>query len=208
MARPGDPIAELEVLDRRSTVELGVEAAGPEEDVAADQPAAGPEGPRGPDVVDERAELVDVVVQQVPEPADQARGGRSVVVGAEEAGEAGVDLEPGHGPGDGLGVDGDVGVEEEDHRALGGQGTEVPGRGRAELGGVVQDPGAGGFGEAVGLVGRPVVDDDQLIIGPGRVAKPSEAAPEVATPVVHGDHHRERRPPGPRARRTGGEIVP
>ena len=31
--------------------------------------------------------------------------------------------------------------------------------------------------------------------------------PEVAAPVTHGNHDRERRPPQPGARRTGGDIV-
>ena len=93
MARPGDPVAELDVLDRRPAVELGVEAAGLDEDVAADQAAAGPEGVGGAGVVDELARLVDVVVQEVPELADQPGGGGAVVVGAEEAGEAGVGLD-------------------------------------------------------------------------------------------------------------------
>ena len=57
------------------------------------------------------------------------------------------------------------------------------------------------------VVGRAVVDDDQFVIGPGGVSEPSEAALEVAPPVVDGDHDREPRPPGPRARRTGGEII-
>ena len=57
------------------------------------------------------------------------------------------------------------------------------------------------------VVGRPVVHDDQLVIGQQGIAKPPEAVLEVATPVSHGNHHRERRPPRLRARRTGGDIV-
>ena len=136
VAGPGDPVAELDVLDRGSAVELGVETAGLEEDVATDQAAAGPEGVRGADVVDERADLMDVMVEEVAEPADEAGGVGLVVVGAEEADEVGVGVEPADGAGDRVAVDGDVGVEEEDQRGGRGQGSGVTGRGRAELPGV------------------------------------------------------------------------
>src|SRR5262249_32271582 len=62
-------------------------------------------------------------------------------------------------------------------------------------------------GQVGRAVGRAVVDDDQLEGGPAGVAKPAEAALEVAPPIVDGDHDRERRPPRPRSRRTGRDIV-
>ena len=74
------------------------------------------------DVVAEGAVLVDEVVEQVSVLADEARGGRRVVVRAEEGRESRVGLEPGQRPAQGLGVDGDVGVEEEDRARPGGLG--------------------------------------------------------------------------------------
>jgi hypothetical protein len=151
--------------------------------------------------------LVDVVMKEIPEPADETGRGGDSVVGAEEASKAGVGVEPGHRSGEGVGVDGDVGVEEEDQGGLGGKCAGVPGGGRAELGRVPDHAGAGLLGQLGGGVGRTVVDHHQFVVVPGRFSKPAEAALEVATPVVHGDHHRERRPPGLRARRTGGELI-
>ena len=95
-------------------IEPGVEPAELEEELAANHPAAGPEGMGRPGVVDERSVLVDEMMEQVAVLADQARRGRCIVVGAEEGREARVGLEPRHGAAQGLGVDGDVGVEEED----------------------------------------------------------------------------------------------
>ncbi len=147
-------------------------------------------------------------MEEVAEPADQARRGGRVVVGAEQAGEARVGVEPGHGAGDGVG---DGRRRRRRGRRSAGRSRPSAPRFRAEAGpsltGLRINRAPNDFGQPGGAVGRAVVDDDQLVIGPGGVSKPSEAALEVATPIVHGDHHRERRPPGPRARRTGGEIV-
>ena len=40
-----------------------------------------------------------------------------------------------------------------------------------------------------GIVGRAVIDDDEFVIESSRVSESSEAALEVATPVLDGDHH-------------------
>src|SRR5262249_2865160 len=113
---PGDPVAELYVLDRRPSVELWVEAAARKEDVATDHAASGPEGVGRPGVVDERTVLMDIMVEEVAEPADKAGGGGGGVVRAEESGEIGIGIEPRHGQGDRIGMDGNVGVDEEDER--------------------------------------------------------------------------------------------
>ena len=105
------------------------------------------------------------------------------------------------------GMDGDVGVEEEDERCRRELGAEVAGRGRAERPVVTGHDGPHRPGELAGAVGRAVVDHDQLVVGPGRVTKPTEAALEVGAPVTNGDHNGKRRPPRLRARRTGGDIV-
>ena len=105
-------------------------------------------------------------------------------------------------------MNGDVGVEEEDRA---GPWRPRRPRLRAAAGPCgrrdADDDRPRPCGDGGRVVGRAVVDDDQLEIGQERVAKPPEAALEVAAPVSHGDHHRERRPPRPRARRTGGDIV-
>ena len=93
-AGAGQAIAELDVLDRGPAVELGVEAAEVEEDLAADRAAAGPEGVGRPGVGDEARLLMDVVMEQVAELAHQAGGGRLVVVRAEQGGQPGIGLEP------------------------------------------------------------------------------------------------------------------
>ena len=53
-------------------------------------------------------------------------------------------------------------------------------------------PGAKSSGELARVVGRPVVDDDALEIGPRRVSEPLETPLEAAAPVVDGDHDRQR----------------
>ena len=90
VAGAGEAIAQLDVLDGGPGIEPGVEAAEIEEDLAADHPAAGPEGVGRAGVVVKLALLVHEVVQQVAELADQAPGRRLVVVRAEEGGEAGI----------------------------------------------------------------------------------------------------------------------
>ena len=85
----------------------------------------------GPDPVAKGALLVDEVMEQVAVLADEARRGRRVVVRAEEGAERRVGLEPGQGPAQRLGMDGDVGVEEEDRAGAGGLGAQVAGGGRA-----------------------------------------------------------------------------
>ena len=105
-------------------------------------------------------------------------------------------------------MNGHIGVEKEDNRAARFLSPRVPRGGGAERLRMMQHFRAEAFGERGRVVGRAIVDDDQFIVSVRRVAKPSEAALEVATSVVHGDHHRKRTPPRLRAaRRTGGEIV-
>ena len=207
VAGAGQAIAQLDVLDRRPGVEPRVEAAEIEEDLAADHPAAGPEGVRGAGVVVEIPLLVHVMVQQVPELADDPGCRRLVVIRAEEGGERGVGEEPRHAAGEGAGVDGHVGVEEEDQ---GREASWAP-RLRAAAGPRGRSCRATNApirrASSPERVGRAVVDHDQLVIRPGRVAKPTEAALEVGASVANGDHDRERRPPRLRARRTGGDIV-
>ena len=112
-----------------------------------------------------------------------------------------------HDPPDGLGMDGDVGIEEEHDRRDGDQRPGVPGGGGTERRLVPGDRRTELLGERGRSVGRAVVHDDKLIVGPERISESSKAALEVPAPVVNGDHHGERRPSRPPARRTGGEII-
>jgi hypothetical protein len=101
----------------------------------------------------------------------------------------------------------DVGVKKEDEGGGGKLGAEVARRRGTERLLVSSDDGPLAARQCAGVVCRPIVDRDQLIIRPGGVTKPAEAALEIAAPVANGDHNGKRRPPRLRARRTGGDIV-
>ena len=99
VAGPGEAIAQLDVLDGRPGIEPGVEAAEVEEDArggSMPQPVQNVWAGRMSSL--EVALLVDEMMEQVAILADDARGGRRVVVRAEEGREARVGLEPGQGP--------------------------------------------------------------------------------------------------------------
>ena len=130
-ARPRQPIAQLDVLDRRPGVEPRVETAEFEEDLAADHPAAGPECVSRPGVAIELALLVHVMVQQVAELAHDARRSRLVVVRAEQRRQPRIGHEPRHPASIVSRVDGHVGVEEEDQVARRPLGAAIAGRRRA-----------------------------------------------------------------------------
>lgn len=78
------PVAELDVFDGGFFISPVVKAAELEEDVAADESAAGPEGLRLADIVVKIACLMHVVVEQVAKLADKAGIRRGVVVGAKD----------------------------------------------------------------------------------------------------------------------------
>ena len=105
-------------------------------------------------------------------------------------------------------MDGDVGVEEEDQGGCGGLGTEVAGGGgtlwRWGCERRSRPPFVPATAESSVEPSSTTISSKSVSL---RVTKPPEAALEVATPVSHGNHDRERRPPRPRARRTGGDIV-
>ena len=156
----------------------------------------------------ERALLVDEVVEQVAVLADHARRGRARRR-TSRRGPRGRGR-PRTGPVPGPSVRGWTATSASRKKMSGAEASRAP-RLRAAAGPcgrrVADDDRPRPLGHGGRVVGRAVVDDDQLVIGQERVAKPTEAALEVAAPVSHGDHHRERRPPRLRARRTGGDIV-
>ncbi len=131
MPGPSESVSQLDILDGGSSIEAGVEAAEVEEDLPTDRATAGPEGVGGAGVVVEGALLVNIVVQEVAELAHQSWRGRMVVVRAEQGGQAGIGVEAPEGLAQGVGVDDDVGVEEEDDRGRGHQGPGIAGRGGA-----------------------------------------------------------------------------
>ncbi len=103
-------------------------------------------------------------MEQVAELADQAGGGRARRRTSRRGRQAGVGLEPGDDPGERVGVDGDVGVEEEDERAPSRPGPRRCGPRPGPSGGrVADDRRAERLGQRGRAVGRAVVDDDQLV---------------------------------------------
>lgn len=174
-ARRHEPHPELDVLDRRLGVAHGVEAALRVERRLPNRSEPRPER-RGL----ARRGLVDVVVEQIPEARDDAVGGRSVVVGAEERVEPLVVREGLPDPGERVVVDDDVRVDEDEHVSPGPLCALVP-RGCR--------PGSG----------RPL-DDDHLVRRLDRRLERGEAGRECRrgvgrghdraqtghTPILHG----------------------
>ena len=101
--------AEVDVLDRRKRIALGIEPAGGAKRVRADRPEPGPERRRLAGAL-----LVDVVVQEVPKLRDDARIGRHVVVGAEDRRQRRIRLERRADAGERVGVREHVRVDEDD----------------------------------------------------------------------------------------------
>ncbi len=135
--QPGPPCVQphtqLDVLDARLRVALGVEAAGGDELGAPHGSQAGPErlGLTG------RAG-VDVVMEQVAKARGEAGRRRVVVVGAEDRDQVGGEEVPLDSP-EGVLVHLDVGIDEDDHIGFGLVSAGVAGRGGAAVGRVADD---------------------------------------------------------------------
>ena len=167
MAGSRQAIAELDVLDRWPGVESGIEAAKIEKDLAADHSATRPERVHWAGIAVECALLVHEVMQQVAELAHNVSCRRVVVVGTEQGGEAWVGDKTCHAAAQGIGMDRDVRVQEENERRLGklspavarGRGTKrtlVPGNDCTHV-----------PSKRTRTVGRAIIDYDQLEIRPG-----------------------------------------
>ena len=130
----GEPQAELEVLDGRRRVAVGVEAAGGEEGLTPDRAETGPERLRRP-----RSLLVHVVVEEVAEARHERGVGGVVVVGAEERVEARVGGEGRADAREGVAVRLHVGVDEQEDVAGRAAGTLVPGGSRPGRRGRIDD---------------------------------------------------------------------
>ena len=129
---------ELDVLHRRLREALFVESTESEKDVTPDRTEAGPERRCGPGAI-----LMDVMVEKVPEVGHDAPGPRIVVVGAEYRREPLVIVEGTTNPGERVGVNLHVRVDEDEDIA-----TRLP---RAEI------------ARARGTEMAGPVDDDQLL---------------------------------------------
>ena len=115
---------------------------------------------------------MDGVVEEVAEGGHRSLGRDGVVVGAEEGDELRVARERRADAGEGVTVDEDVRVDEDDELGRRSPHPGVASHGRA---------GAGRLGDDDDLVGRHVGREDGV-----------EAGPEREGGVGGGDHHRER----------------
>jgi hypothetical protein len=129
-----EPDPELDVLDRGHRETLLVEAAKPQEDVAAYGAEACPEGGRRPGVP-----LMDMVVEEVAEVRDEAPGVGIVVVRAEHGVELGVVVECRSDTGERVIVHFDVGIDEHEDFPLRAARAEVACAGRPETERLVDD---------------------------------------------------------------------
>lgn len=209
MAGCREAVAEFDVLDGWALVETGIEAAMSEEDRTADAAAAGPEGMGGACVIDEMALLMNVMMEEVAIGADDARRGGLIIVGAEEGVELGIGLEALDGAMERVGMDEDVGVEEEDEFAAGDLGAGVASGGGAAGIVVANDDGAGVRRAISRAIGGAVIDDDDFEGLNGCALEGLEAACEVRSAVMHGDDDGDGQPVRlrPSGRRDGGELL-
>ena len=108
-----------------------IETAKFEEDVSSDEPATGPKCLGLTGILVKIAGLMDVMVEEVAELADETRIGRRVVIRSKECVNLRTLVDVGEGVGDGVVLDGYVGVEEEDPLAASFVASEVSGRCRS-----------------------------------------------------------------------------
>ncbi len=125
VAGPGEAIPQLDVFNGRAGISVRVEPAVLEKEGAAHGTATRPEGVHSPNSRVESSLLVHEMVEQVAVSADDAASGWRIVVRTEERSQRRVAVEPGCSPSQGVGMDCDVGVEEEQERRLRGVGPEV-----------------------------------------------------------------------------------
>ena len=151
MAGADQACSQLDVLSGRPLVAF-VESARVQEHRAADRAAAGPEGAGAT-----LALLVNEAVHQVFVLGDEIRLGRLVVVGADQRVELGVVSEGVRDLFERVGLDLDVGVDEEQDFPLGEGCGDVAGVGWALALGDRDDPGAVGFGDFGGIVPGAIV---------------------------------------------------
>ncbi len=168
--------------------ERSVEAAGGLENMAAHGPAAGPEGGRLP-----APPAVDVAVHEVAVLGEEVGRLGGIVVAAEHRVEGRVLVEMAANALEGVGLDANVGVDEDEDLPGAGGGAGVACRGGAAVAAGTDHPGAETARHGRGPVGGAVVNHDALVGLHGRGDERLQARPYRVGGVVSGDDDGKRR---------------
>lgn len=130
----GETHAEIDVFDRRSRKPLLVETAARFEGISPHRAESGPEGCRRP-----RPLVMDVVVEEVAKGRDQTGASGLVVVRAEHRDELRVASEVGTNTTEGIDVNGNIRIDENEDVAARPLSTEISRPGRAKGGRLVDN---------------------------------------------------------------------
>jgi hypothetical protein len=153
MAGVEQAIPEFNIFNGGFFVSPVIETAEFQEDVTADEPAAGPESLCLSGILVKIARLMDVMVEQVSELADEAWVSWGVVIGAKQGVDQRITMDMIEGIGDGVGLDSDIGIEEEDPLAASFVASKVSGGGWATSFWKCKESGFEVLGDLGGVIG-------------------------------------------------------
>jgi len=178
---PTQAVAQLDILNRRAGEAPLVEATHAIEGRSHDGTAARPEGSRL-----SVACLVHEMMQEVPISGHQSRRRREGVVGAEHGGDFSVAIKKClYPPNRVVGYD-NVGVDEEQNLSSRVSGPVIARGGGPDVPGEAQEPGAEVSSSGGDIIGRGIIDDDELRVGTGCGSQGQEALRELVRVVVQG----------------------